>query len=377
MLRDRRLASEDTSRERAFALLELGRSLIEPEGAPLHQMSLELYRKLGDRWGEANALEQLGWWFKSTLDYQRAERKLQESLAIWRELGDRRGLAQALDGLSTVHARQGRLGPSISLARESVAIRREIGDQPGTARSLFLLACHLALSGEFSAAHTLLEETVAIYVDLGMHAPLGGVRNILAWAKMNLGLYAQAQIEYEQALDQAQRTGHLRGIGMNLMGLAQIAIVQGEYEQAGQLLQECSAILRKTDDRDEEALPAALMGLLAFKQERLPVLRQRAHQVLHITVRARNYPGTLSGLSISALWMAGRGQTARALEISSLVMRHAYFGRSVWRQETLERPILLAATALPPDVIQAARARGRALDLWDTAQELLAELAPD
>jgi predicted ATPase len=377
LLQDRRLESQDTRRERAFALLELGRIVPAPEGASLYQESLELYRDLGDQWGQANALEQLSGWYNRTLEYEQAERLLQESLVLWRKLGDRRGIALALNGLSISAARQGRVEECVALARESVSIHRETRDRPGTAESLFCLACHLVLMGEFSAAHTSLEETVDTYIELGMLASLGSVRNILAWAKMNLGLYAQAQIEYEQALDQAQKTGHLHGIGMNCMGLAQLAIRQRAYDRASHLLQECTAILRQIDDRDEEALPAALAGLLAFQQGQLSTARQKAHQVLEVTVKAGNYPGTLFGLSIAALWMAGKGEALRALEICSLVMRHPYFGRSVWRQETIERPILLAAASLSPHAMHAAQQRGRSFELWRTANELLAELARD
>jgi tetratricopeptide (TPR) repeat protein len=245
------------------------------------------------------------------------------------------------------------------------------------AESLFSLASHLILQGEYSAAHTSIEETVATIVELGIRSELDNMRNVLAWAKMNMGLYAQAQIEYEQALALAQESGQLRGIGMNLMGLAQFAIKQGAYDRAGQLLEESAAIMRQIHNRNEEALPAALMGLLAFEQGQLPAVRRQARQVLEIAAPAGNYPATLSGLAVSALWMAGKGEILRAVEICALVMRQPYFGRSVWRQETLERPILLAAAQLSPEAVQAAQERGRARGFWVTAQELLAELAAD
>src|SRR4029079_6356178 len=59
-----------------------------------------------------------------------------ESLALWRELGDRSGQAAALNNLGTVALRQDDLARARQLYTESLARRRELGDKIGIAYSL-------------------------------------------------------------------------------------------------------------------------------------------------------------------------------------------------------------------------------------------------
>jgi hypothetical protein len=50
---------------------------------------------------------------------------------------------------------------------------------------------------------------------------------------------------------------------------------------------------------------------------------------------------------------------------------------SRWYEDVFGKLIEAVAASLPPDVVAAAQARGRARDLWETAEELLAELEDD
>ena len=66
------------------------------------QEALGIYRDLGDRLGQANALSGLGLVRRATGDYPAAARALEEALGIYRDLGDRVGQANALHKLGVV-----------------------------------------------------------------------------------------------------------------------------------------------------------------------------------------------------------------------------------------------------------------------------------
>jgi hypothetical protein len=55
-------------------------------------------------------------------------------------------------------------------------------------------------------------------------------------------------------------------------------------------------------------------------------------------------------------------------------LRYPFVANSVWWEDVVGKHIATAAAALPPDVVAAAQERGRARDLWSTAEELLGEL---
>ncbi len=65
----------------------------------------------------------------------------------------------------------------------------------------------------------------------------------------------------------------------------------------------------------------------------------------------------------------------RAIELYSLASHHPFVGLAQLLEDIACQHISTFAATLPPDVVAAATARGRAREMWDTASELLEELA--
>ena len=59
---------------------------------------------------------------------------------------------------------------------------------------------------------------------------------------------------------------------------------------------------------------------------------------------------------------------------NALAAHNPYVGNSSWFEDVAGQHIKAVAATLPPEVVEAAQARGRALDLWETAEALQAEL---
>ena len=90
-----------------------------------------------------------------------------ESLALYRRLGDRRGTSQALENLGAIAPYRGDDDTAHVCLEESLVLRRELCDRSGIAASAWFLG-HLALKrGEYRAARTLHEECLAIERELG------------------------------------------------------------------------------------------------------------------------------------------------------------------------------------------------------------------
>lgn len=78
---------------------------------------------------------------------------------------------------------------------------------------------------------------------------------------------------------------------------------------------------------------------------------------------------------IAALLLVDQGEQERGVECYALASRHPYVANSRWFEDVAGRYIGAVAETLPPEVVAAARARGRSRELWATAKEVLAELA--
>ncbi len=70
-----------------------------PAAAADQRQALDLFRRLGDRLGQARTLDELGLVQLLTGDYPAAAASVAEAIELFRDLGSRHGLAMALNSL--------------------------------------------------------------------------------------------------------------------------------------------------------------------------------------------------------------------------------------------------------------------------------------
>jgi len=85
------------------------------------------------------------------------------------------------------------------------------------------------------------------------------------------------------------------------------------------------------------------------------------------------YDPLVTGLPVVALLLVDENQIERAVEIYSQIESHPIVGRSRWWRGTIGIEIDRAGASLSSRVLEAAKARGKSLDLWETAGGLLDE----
>ncbi len=362
---------------KAFALLEMGDVVVNSdreEAKRLYEQSLALFRGLGDRYGAAKALYALGEVAWHLGAYDEAQQWHEESLAIRQALGDQRGIANSLRGLSTIARYQGRLEESGRLIRQSIAIHREIGDQVGIADGLSELGSTLNFLGQYAEAHTPLEESIALYRDLGFRDGLPMAHAYLCWAKWHLGQYEQARAQAQLHLTLSRETGYRRGIAGGPAFLGGIALAEGKYAEARQLLQEAVAVLQEIGQRGELGWPLAALGAAELGLGNVSQARQYFRQALQTATETRSFMTAALTITGVALFLAVQGEAERAVELYALMSRYPAAANSRIAEDVVGRFVGVAAATLPPDVVAAAQARGRARDLDATVAELLAEL---
>jgi predicted ATPase/serine/threonine protein kinase/DNA-binding CsgD family transcriptional regulator len=158
--------------------------------------SLQVYQELGEEWGIAMALCQLGRAEGELGDPVTACSLLEESAERLRVVGDRQRLALPLNALGDVALKQGDYAAARSRFEEALTIARETEDEQFTADAL---------------------------------AHLGRVALRMGESHESLSLYQQSL-----ALNQEQ--GYKEGIAEDLVGVAEVASLLGQPEQAALLL---------------------------------------------------------------------------------------------------------------------------------------------
>ena len=203
--------------------------------------SLRLYRHLQHDRGVAWVLIRLGWLCTDLSYVKAADRFLHEAFALCERLGEWHGTARCLNLLGLLAWERGNVSAACDLHQRSLALSRELHDRWGTAFALHRLSVALQSLAEFDDQ-----------VDLSSFRPL---------------------IEEELAL--WQELGERRHFGFGLCDLATAITLEGNFEQARQLLAESLAIFAELDDPHGTRWVLAAYGFL-LAAEGLPDAALRA-----------------------------------------------------------------------------------------------------
>jgi tetratricopeptide (TPR) repeat protein len=370
-------SGQDTRMERAFVLIEMGRQALDLDRDKARRcfaQSLALYRELGDQWGAARVLYNMGWLLEGLGDYGQAQQALTESLALREALSDQRGIADTLALQGLISVRQGQLEDGERLLSKSVALLERLGEQVSAADGLVFLAHALLLQGKFEQATRSLQELLAVASDLGLGHQRGMALVSLGHTQGLLGQYDQARVHAQAALGHAQELGDRYVIGTAYSTLGGIALVKEAYEEASEWLGPSVAAFEEMGQRDGTSWSLALLGCAALRLGQVSQSRRQIHKALQMSTMARAFFPLTFALSGTALLLTHLGETERALELWALLSRYDGVANAHLFHDLVGKHVAAAAATLPPDVVAAAEERGRGRDLWAMAEELLAEL---
>jgi tetratricopeptide (TPR) repeat protein len=130
-------------------------------------ISLDAARRLGDRDGEGDALNNLGGALLEMHRSGEAVTACQDAAAVFHETGNRRGEGDALNNLGVALRRIRRLDESIAAHQDAATIYRETGDRQGEAKALNNLGVALRESGRVEEAVGAWQHAAAIFRETG------------------------------------------------------------------------------------------------------------------------------------------------------------------------------------------------------------------
>jgi hypothetical protein len=146
----------------------------DPRERALFEHAVELYRRLGEVRGEAEACFWVGAFHQVVRgDGAAALPALRRSYALAREAGDSLTMSYAVRHIGFHAMEQGETDVARERLEESLRLRREVGFRPGIAAALVALA-ELSARSDPERAATLLDEAAA-------EAEESGARGILRW----------------------------------------------------------------------------------------------------------------------------------------------------------------------------------------------------
>ena len=366
----------DTRREEAFALLRLAASERYASFEKAQQTlkhSLSLYRELGDRWEEAASLCELGWVTFRLGSYEEARWLHEESVSIWRSLGGLKEIARALHGLSAVALHQGQLEEAERLIRESISVRQGNGDQIGLMRVYGHLGLVLAVRGQYAEAQTLFEQVLAFYNEIGERVSALEALRGLAEIEITRGAYKQARALAESCLAGARELSDRAQEGDSCLLLSKLALVEKDYPAAWRWAHECVTLYQRAFRRSKASEAFAILACAERGLGHHEEAQRSAGSALRAESESRASWMLVFALSAIALLLADRGAVEQAVELYALVSRRPDVSQDRWFEDVVGQELARAAAALPPEMVAAARERGRTRDMETAVTELPVE----
>ncbi|MCP4426195.1 MAG: protein kinase, partial [Chloroflexi bacterium] len=371
------LAKQDTRPAKAFGLWVMSGCVPigpnqEESTRQLRRQSLTLYQALDDQWGTAQAL-----WFlaETTDDLDEARQLTEKCLTIRQSLGDQRGIAFSLRTLANIAATQERFEESERLNREVNAIFQKAGDRVNFYLGYFRLGSILIKQGRFVEAHTQIARGLKLLDELGMQSDFILSNIALSNVKIDLGQYEQACDLAQTTLTISQETENQLHIAHSLLLLGKIALAKEDHSEAHRLLQESDSFIRGAGEKEYAAMNQALLAYAACGLNQHIQARRYLSSTLQLVLDTRSFRPLMLALPAAALFLAGQGEAARAVELYALTGRYPFVANSRWFADVAGQHMAASAASLPLEVANAAQIQGESLDLWETATKLLAELS--
>ena len=226
----------------------------------LHHTALNAARKIGDRHGEATALNNLGDVQHLTGDYHDAITNLEQSVLLYRDLDDRRGRANALNNLGLVHYLTDNRANATAALEQSLLLYRDLGDRHGQANALSNLGLVQRQTQHYDRAMANLDHALAIYRDLDDRQGQANALRNLGAVHLATKSYPDVTTSLEQALALYRDLNDRQGQANALLILGVMQQQTQDYGRAITSLEQALALYRDLEDRRGQANARNYLG---------------------------------------------------------------------------------------------------------------------
>jgi DNA-binding SARP family transcriptional activator len=191
-------------------------------------------------------------------DYDEARTQLMASLDLYRELGDRVGEARTHQNLCQVDESQDRPADALGRTEQALRLYRATGHQRGEASSLNNVGWYHALLGNYDQTRSYCRQALALSRKTGHRKVEAHAWDSIGYAEHHLGRHDEAATCYLHALNLFRELGDLYYEADALRHLGDAQHAAGELRQARDAWRQALAILDDLNHPDAHQVRARL-----------------------------------------------------------------------------------------------------------------------
>jgi tetratricopeptide (TPR) repeat protein/DNA-binding XRE family transcriptional regulator len=191
-------------------------------------------------------------------DYQQIPEFYTSNLKLYRRLGNRRGQALSLLSLANIAEYLGQYAEALSHAEQAAGLFRSIGDKAGEAELLNAVGWYHALLGHYQQARQLCRQALTLNTRYGSRHLEGNIWKSLGYAEYHADHLGEAAACYQRALSSFRAVGDRYSEADALTNLGDIRHAADELLQAREAWQQALAILENMRHPDADNVRAKL-----------------------------------------------------------------------------------------------------------------------
>ncbi len=215
------------------------------------QEGLALKKKLGDAWGSAFCLRQIGVSAQYQGDYERSRQALEQSLTISRDLGNTWSIAASLNQLGYIAYFRGRYEQAQQYLLEGVELSRQLEDRASIAVALDGLGFLYAAQANYAEAEKILQESIDLWTEIGEQGSLAQTLNHMGNTLLGMQEGEKAHLHFMKALRVALDAKISPVMLDALIGEAEVHILDADLEKALEILSVMNASSSKSQTAKE------------------------------------------------------------------------------------------------------------------------------
>jgi tetratricopeptide (TPR) repeat protein len=302
-------------------------------------------------------------------NYAAAHDNLSAALALAKEAGDHSLASRSLSLLASLAYNRGAYGDIEAPAREALAQARACGDRAAEAYALSRLGMAFgAHERDLALSRRYAEESLALYRQIGDALGISMCLNNLGDTARCEGDYATATRCHEESLAMAREIGERMRVSVNLFNLGELALTQNDYQTAARRYQEALAICQEIGRRLLGAMCLGGLGHCSAATGNVESARRYLRQALSEATAIGSASAMLYALVGFARLQARAAEPTCAAEWLGLVLAHPASEDGLPRARRMLEEL---KHELPAETLQAAMARGAALDLDEVVAQIL------
>jgi len=215
------------------------------EALDYFQKVVEINRKIGYAIGEADAIYNIGIVYSELGMYREALRFCQQAYEIYRNIGDIKGEANVFHVVGTIYSELGKYSEALKYNKQALEINRNIMDVRGEANALLSIGGVYQELSKYSEALGYYQLALDIYQKAGDTTGEASALNNIGMVYQKLGEHTEALEYHQKAFEIYRKIRFMKGEAKSLNSIGVVNYELGRYSEALKFYQEALEIYRK------------------------------------------------------------------------------------------------------------------------------------